>query len=219
LSIGTLRGDVTAVDELTMTLVDHAEKQSLPLFRAFGKAFTAWVLINRGEVEEGWAQLQSAAALAHGESVEVGRANTALVAAIFYGALAEVARRNGPIEEAQRGIANALSWFRQHGGGWCAAELLRLDGELVLVVTPAGAAEIAEKRFKESLSIARRHGTRSWELRTAISLARLWCSQNRVEEAFAMLRESYDMFDEGFDTEDLRTAREMVEILSGSQLA
>ena len=87
------------------------------------------------------------------------------------------------------------------------------------MVTPAGAAEIAEKRFKESLSIARRDGTRSWELRTAISLARLWSSQNRAEEASALLRERYDMFDEGFDTEDLRTAREMVERLSGSQPA
>ena len=216
--VGTLRGDVAAVDEFTLTLTDYAEKYGFPLFRAFGKGFTAWVLINRGEVEEGWAELQSAIALAQGASVEVARANTVLVGVIVYGALVEIARRKGPIEDADRGIANALGWFRQNGGCWCAPELLRLEGELALAAAPGRSAKMAEKRFKESLSVARRDGAHSWELRAAISLARLLHNQNRAEEASVILRKSYNMFDEGFDTEDLRTAQKMVEMLSGSQI-
>ena len=93
----------------------------------------------------------------------------------------EIARRKGPIEDADRGIANALGWFRQNGGCWCAPELLRLEGELALAVAPGRSAKMAEKRFKESLSIARRDGAHSWELRAAISLARLLHNQNRAE--------------------------------------
>lgn len=89
---------------------------------------------------------------------------------------------------------------------------------MALAAAPGTSAEMAEKRFKESLSIARRDGAHSWELRAAISLARLLHNQNRAEEASVILRQSYNMFDEGFDTEDLRTAQKMVEMLSGGRI-
>ena len=97
------------------------------------------------------------------------------------------------------------------------AELLRLEGEFVLASAFTGASEIAEKTFMESIAIARREGTRSWELRTAMSLARLLCAENRADEARTILGEIYDRFDEGFGTADLRTAGAMIEKLSRRQ--
>jgi predicted ATPase len=78
-------------------------------------------------------------------------------------------------------------------------------------VGAANANETAERYFIESLAIARREATRSWELRTAVSLARLWCTQNRAKEARAVVSEVYRIFGEGLDTADLRAARALLE--------
>jgi predicted ATPase len=75
----------------------------------------------------------------------------------------------------------------------------------------AGASEMAEQHFMEFLFVAKKNGARSWELRTAISLARLWCTQNRTREARAVLVDAYKVFDEGFDTVDLVPARTLLE--------
>jgi len=85
----------------------------------------------------------------------------------------------------------------------------------MLIAGGAPAREIAEKRFMESLSIAGKNGARSWEVRTAMSLAQLWRAQNRGDEARAVLYEAYRTFDEGFDTADLRAARNLLEEMDG----
>ncbi len=70
--------------------------------------------------------------------------------------------------------------------GWCAAELLRAQGETLLKRSPGNASR-AEALFEESLEVARRQGALSWELRTAMSLARLRQSRGAVQEAFRLL--------------------------------
>jgi len=77
------------------------------------------------------------------------------------------------------------------------------------------ASEVAEQHFMESLVAAKKNGARSWELRTATSLARLWCAQNRAREAHAVLFDAYKVFDEGFDTADLVAARTLLEKMDG----
>jgi predicted ATPase len=111
-----------------------------------------------------------------------------------------------PIEEA---IARSL----RSGQLWSLADLLRIKGALILGEGARGAAAVAEDHFLQGLDLARRQGARSWELRCATSLARLWCDQARSKEARELLAAVYDRFTEGYATADLRTAKALLEEL------
>jgi predicted ATPase len=76
--------------------------------------------------------------------------------------------------------------------------------------------ESAEECFCRAIEVARRQGAKLWELRTAVSLGRLWKKQGKHEEARQMLSETYGWFTEGFDTPDLMEARALLEELSGT---
>ena len=86
------------------------------------------------------------------------------------------------------------------------AEFHRLKGELLLARDPAAAPD-AEIAFRQAMDIARRQRAKSWELRTALSLSRLWQRQGKRDEAGGLLKDAYDWFTEGFDTADLKEAR------------
>ena len=92
------------------------------------------------------------------------------------------------------------------------AELRRLQGELLhrRGTANAGAAEAA---FAQAVSVARRQGSRGYELRAATSLARLWQDQGRRAEARDLLAPVYGWFTEGFDTADLRAAKALLDEL------
>jgi predicted ATPase len=87
------------------------------------------------------------------------------------------------------------------------AELHRLRGELLLM---AGNVAAAERSLREAMAIARRQQAKSWELRAANNLARLWQQQGKTEEARQLLQPIYDWFSEGFDTPDLQEARALL---------
>ena len=72
----------------------------------------------------------------------------------------------------------------------------------------------AETAFRQAIDIARGQSARSWELRAALSLSRLWQRQGRHDEARRLLQEIYAWFTEGFDTADLKEARAVLEELS-----
>jgi predicted ATPase len=89
------------------------------------------------------------------------------------------------------------------------AELQRLKGELLLVQSPDDLAE-AETCFHNALEIARRQHAKSLELRTAMSLARLWQRQGKEGDARQLLNDVFAWFTEGFETADLRDARTLL---------
>jgi predicted ATPase len=72
----------------------------------------------------------------------------------------------------------------------------------------------AEACFQQALDVARRRQARSWELRAAMSLARLWQQQGKRDEAHELLAPVYSWFTEGFDTADLQEAKALLEALS-----
>jgi predicted ATPase len=74
-----------------------------------------------------------------------------------------------------------------------------------------GDLEDAERNFLASLDWARRQQAKMWELRTSISLARLWQSQGKRQEAYELLAPVYDWFTEGFDTKDLQEAKVLLD--------
>jgi predicted ATPase len=95
-----------------------------------------------------------------------------------------------------------------------AAEVYWLKGELLLQQAIPDEAQ-AETCLHQVLDIARQQQTKSWELRAATSLARLWQQQGKRAEAHALLAPIYGWFTEGFDTADLQGARALLEELEG----
>jgi predicted ATPase len=102
---------------------------------------------------------------------------------------------------------------RKDGHGWYAPELLRIKGEVLLQQAADQSAPAAEDGFNQAAQIAREQGALFWELRAALSLARLRVSQGRRHEARAPLASVYDRFTEGFATADMRAARTLLEEL------
>ena len=72
----------------------------------------------------------------------------------------------------------------------------------------------AETHFERALSVARQQQAKSWELRAAMSLARLWRDQGKVQQARELLAPVYGWFTEGFDTRDLKEAKALLEQLA-----
>jgi hypothetical protein len=91
------------------------------------------------------------------------------------------------------------------------AEVLRLKGWMLSL---KGDLEGAERSFLASLDWARRQQAKSWELRTSTSLARLWQSQGKRQDAYELLAPVYDWFTEGFDTRDLLEAKVLLDELA-----
>jgi predicted ATPase len=92
-------------------------------------------------------------------------------------------------------------------------ELLRVRGELLLRCALPDASLAAERDFHDSMALAGWQGARSWQLRTATSLARLWRAQGREGAAGEMLRPIYEIFTEGRDSIDHRTAQALLATL------
>ena len=112
------------------------------------------------------------------------------------------------------GIATVERGLDRSQRGWLAPELLRLKGELLLLQGTSGTTEAVEDVFRRALDGAREHGTPSWELRAATSLARLLRHQGRTADATTCLQPVYGRFTEGFDTADLVAAKQLLNELS-----
>ena len=101
----------------------------------------------------------------------------------------------------------------KHSMHYMDADLHRLRGELLLTRSVSRDAAEAEASFQKSLDVARRQQAKSWELRTATSLARLWRDQGKASEARDLLAPVYGWFTEGFDTADLKDAKALLDEL------
>ena len=119
----------------------------------------------------------------------------------------------GQFEEACRHIAEAIAAAEKTKEKWCDAEIHRTAGEIE-ILSPEPDAEKAEAHFERALGIAREQHAKSWELRAAMSMSRLWRDQGKRERARDLLAPVYGWFTEGFDTLDLKEAKALLEELS-----
>ena len=110
-------------------------------------------------------------------------------------------------------LTEALTLAETTGERWYAPELYRLKGVLLLQQSSDNQAD-AETCFHHALDIARIHQAKSFELRAATSLARLWQQQGKRQEARDLLASVYNWFTEGFDTADLQDAKALLDALS-----
>ena len=118
----------------------------------------------------------------------------------------------GHFEEASRFVTEALSAIETTKESWFEAEVYRIAGEIALKSQEPDAAK-AEGYFERALAIARQQQAKSWELRAAMSMARLWRDQGKRDEARDLLAPVYGWFAEGFDTLDLKEAKALLDEL------
>jgi predicted ATPase/DNA-binding winged helix-turn-helix (wHTH) protein len=201
--LATMSGEARAVEEFAPILTDGAEKHGLGMWEVDSMALKGWMAIKRGDTLPGIDLMTRALA-----AFKQGRLG--LHRPIFVGALAEALGAVGRVVESLATIEDALAEATRNEAGWCLPELLRIRGELLLRRALPDAALAAAKDFQESLALAGRQGARSWELRTATSLARLWREQGRGAAAGEMLRAVYGRFTEGFDSTDLKAAQALL---------
>jgi predicted ATPase len=123
--------------------------------------------------------------------------------------LAKAHAELGQFEEASRRLDEAMIIVEASKEVWAQAEILRVAGEIALM-SPGHDATKAEGYFVQAFSVARQQQAKSWELRAAMSLARLWRSQDKVPQAREVLAPVYGWFTEGFDTRDLKEAKAML---------
>ena len=110
-------------------------------------------------------------------------------------------------------LSEAMTAIETTWERWFEAEVYRIAGEVALKSPQPDAAK-AEAYFERALTVARQQQAKSWELRAAMSLARLWRDQGKVQQARELLAPVYGWFTEGFDTLDLKEAKALLEQLA-----
>jgi predicted ATPase len=116
------------------------------------------------------------------------------------------------VSELGRCIRDTMTTVETTKERWCEAEVYRVAGEIALMMPKPDAAE-AEAYFEHALAVARKQQAKSWELRAAMSMARLWRDQGKLHQARDLLAPVYGWFTEGFDTMDLKEAKALLEQL------
>ncbi len=127
--------------------------------------------------------------------------------------LAEGHARLGQVEAGLAVVQEGWEVMERTGEHVSHAEMSRLKGALLLQQHGTVHAE-AEACFQQAIAVAQQQSAKSWELRAATSLARLWQQQGKTNEARELLAPVYDWFTEGFDTADLKDAKALLDQLS-----
>jgi predicted ATPase len=184
-------------------LIEIAARHRFAFWESWGACLRGELLIRGGDFDKGCVLLRTGL-----ESL--GTKGFSLRNPEFLGALAEGLAGTGQLTESLSTIDSALAQSEYGGRRWCVAETLRIKGELLLRLAGDQSHSAAALCFDQALDVAREQGALLWELRCAMSLARLRVKQDRPHDARRVLVPAYDQFTEGFDTEDLRSAKRML---------
>jgi class 3 adenylate cyclase/predicted ATPase len=199
------RREVPLVQAQANALLTLATAQGFSLWIGHGTYWQGWALAMQDQGEAGMAQMHQgmAAVLATGQM---------LARPYCLVSLAEAVGHAGQTVEGLNLLAEAVVTLEACEQGDLLAEACRLQGELLLRQAVSDAAQ-AETCFQQALDIARRQQAKSWELRAAMSLSRLWQQQGKCAEARELLAPIYGWFTEGFDTADLQEAKVLLDEL------
>jgi tetratricopeptide (TPR) repeat protein len=184
------------------------EEHRIAHWHAFALCANGWALVASGESEKGLAQIGQGLD-AHGLEVSHQHVLLALQA--------DAQLATGKPEEALASVAAGLKAVEKAEGAALEAELWRLKGEALLA--GVGTVSEAETAIEQGIDVARRQNAKSWELRGAVSLARLRRQQGRQQEAVALLAPILGWFTEGFDTADLKEAKTLLDKLTEPAIA
>ena len=174
-----------------------------PFWSAWGPLLRGWALFEQGKIEEGITEER--------QGLEAYSSSGSMLAQPYFLALlSETYGKGGQVEEGLGVLNDTLAMLDKSGERWWEAELHRLKGELLLVVSSNNNFQ-AEACFNKAFEIARRQSAKSLELRAAMSLGRLWQQKGKKEKARQMVAEVYAWFTEGFDTPDLKEAGRLLD--------
>jgi class 3 adenylate cyclase/predicted ATPase len=190
------------VDEL----VDLAEEKGALLWKAWGMMNQGWLMALAGKASNAVHMTTSA--------ITACRSTGATLCMPSYlSSLARAYADLGQLEEAWRCVGEALSTIETTKERWFEAEVNRLAGQIALMSLEPDAAK-AEAYFERALALARQQQAKTWELRAAMSMARLWREQGKPQQARDLLAPVYAWFSEGFDTRDLKEAKALLDALA-----
>jgi predicted ATPase len=200
------RREVRLTHERADATISLTTEQGFPFLMAWGAMLRGWAVAHQGQVKEGIEQMTQGLSAWRATGAEIGGSWRLALLAEAHGMM-------GQPEAGLAALAEALTVVDKTGVRSYESELYRLKGELLLQQSSDNQAE-AETCFHHALDITRTQQAKSFELRAATSLARLWQQQGKRQEAYALLAPVYNWFTEGFDTTDLQEAKALLEALT-----
>jgi tetratricopeptide (TPR) repeat protein len=200
----SLVGEHMTLGEQADQLVSLTIEQGFRQWHAQGTIYRGWVQARNGDVAEGMPLLRSGIIAFRASGTEAWLPHFLALHASAYDLAGEA-------EEGLSLLDESMQIVDRTGERWIEAELYRLKGQLLL---RRGHVEAAENRYREAVRIAREQEAKLWELRAAVSLARLCGDQGRRAEARDLLAPVFSWFTEGFDTPDLKDAKALLDELA-----
>ncbi len=206
LSIGALVqhfcGQAQATRERAEAANALCEEHGIPYWCAWVPVLRGWAAAAQGQTEEGIKQIRQGLEAYSATGAEIARP-------LFLSLLAEAYRKAGQAPDGLAVVAEALNRVRRTGDRFGEPELHRLKGELLWLTSSKSYIEV-EACFQQALDVSCLQNARSFELRAAMSLNRLWQKHGKRAEARELLAGVYGRFTEGFDSKDLEEARAML---------
>jgi class 3 adenylate cyclase/predicted ATPase len=203
-----LRGSYTTAFTQLAEVIMLADEKSTLFWKALGMGIQGSALALSGN--------SSMAVEAMTSAISGWRSTGAtLLMPLFLLHLARAYAELGQMDDALRFIGEAMTEVETTNERWCEAEVSRMAGEIALKSDQPDAAR-AERHFQRALAVAHEQQARSWELRAATSMARLWREQGKFQEAHDLLAPVFGWFTEGFDTHDLKEAKVLLDLCGPS---
>jgi predicted ATPase len=202
----TLRGDPEAVSRTAKIAVDLGREHGMAMYLAWGEVLSHWARARLGDRETGMIGLQEALAayLSQGNK---------LFTPLFQGLLAELEAEGNDADGALRRIDEALALASETGERWTDAQLHRIRGAILLRRDPANTAP-AEEAFQTAIAIAQAQKARRFELRAALSLARIYQSTGRPVDAHTALASALEGFSPIAEMPEIAEAQALLERLA-----
>jgi tetratricopeptide (TPR) repeat protein len=207
--ITPMTGDFAAAETAIASIIESATSAAAPFWTMVGQFLRGKLLVERHQFAEGLAVLRDAFDTCNQTGWQLSYPE-------FMGSFALALAGLGRLDEAHDAVRKAIeaAGGRDDGQQWYVPELLRIKGEVLLRQTSNQAVQGAADCFAQAAEMAREQGALFWELRVALSLARLLRGQGRSADAMRILQAVYDRFTEGFATADLEQAKNLLEQLA-----
>ena len=199
-------GNYATANAVAGEMLVLADKIGSSYWKAFGTAVQGCRLAQPGKASDA-VQMITAGITAFRST------GATLFTPMYLSNLAKAYAELGQFGDAMRRIGEAMTAAETTGERWSEAEINRIAGEITLKSQEPDAATV-EAYFERALAVARQQQAKSWELRAAMSMARLWRDQGKVQQARDLLAPVYGWFTEGFDTRDLIEAKALLDELA-----
>jgi predicted ATPase len=199
-------GDSSAAKLLFDELVAIAEDQDSLAWKPTGTALQGFALTEMDKHSDAVEKITLALAAYKLTGATVGMPHALCYLGHAYAGL-------GKYGDARHCIEEAIVMAQTTDEKWCEGEINRIAGTISIGSHTSDESE-AERYLERALAVARQQQAKSWELRAAMSMARLWRGQGKPQQAHKLLAPVYDWFTEGFDTLDLKEAKALLEELA-----